>query len=111
LPAVQRGPLLTVLIQKLGGGEEHRAGQAGFTELDRRDSASTSMAIQSGRSVVGRRASTLTRGVRSALLEPDELAEEPPIQRLRRPFTRTLQTAIDTGLARLKAEAERRATP
>jgi hypothetical protein len=30
---------------------------------------------------------------------------------LRRPFTRTLQTAIDTGLARLKAEAERRATP
>jgi hypothetical protein len=44
------------------------------------------------------------------LLEPDELAEEPPIQRLRRPFTRTLQTAIDTGLARLKAEAERRTT-
>jgi len=29
---------------------------------------------------------------------------------LRRPFTRTLQTAIDTGLARLKAEAERRTT-
>lgn len=28
---------------------------------------------------------------------------------LRRPFTRTLQTAIDTGLARLKAEAERQA--
>jgi hypothetical protein len=28
----------------------------------------------------------------------------------RRPFTRTLQRAIDTGLARLKAEAERRAT-
>jgi hypothetical protein len=27
---------------------------------------------------------------------------------LRRPFTRTLQSAIDTGLARLKAEAERR---
>jgi hypothetical protein len=27
---------------------------------------------------------------------------------LRRPFTRTLQTAIDTGLARLKAEVERR---
>jgi hypothetical protein len=25
-------------------------------------------------------------------------------------FTRTLQTAIDTGLARLKAEAERQAT-
>jgi hypothetical protein len=29
---------------------------------------------------------------------------------LRRPFTRTLQTAIDTGLARLKSEAEGRAT-
>jgi Polyketide cyclase / dehydrase and lipid transport/Phospholipase_D-nuclease N-terminal len=29
---------------------------------------------------------------------------------LRRPFARTLQTAIDTGLVRLKAEAERRAT-
>jgi hypothetical protein len=28
---------------------------------------------------------------------------------LRRPFTRTLQTAIDTGLARLKAAAERQA--
>jgi carbon monoxide dehydrogenase subunit G len=34
-----------------------------------------------------------------------------PLARLgRRPFTRTLQTAIDTGLARLKAEAERQAT-
>jgi hypothetical protein len=31
-------------------------------------------------------------------------------RRLRRPFTRRLQTGIDTGLARLKAEAERRAT-
>ena len=30
---------------------------------------------------------------------------------LRRRFTTTLRTAIDTGLARLKAEAERRATP
>jgi hypothetical protein len=30
---------------------------------------------------------------------------------LRRRFTTTLKTAIDTGLARLKAEAERRATP
>jgi hypothetical protein len=30
---------------------------------------------------------------------------------LRRPFTKTLQTAIDSGLGRLKAEAERRATP
>jgi hypothetical protein len=29
---------------------------------------------------------------------------------LRRPFTKTLQRAIDTGLTRLKAEAERRAT-
>jgi Phospholipase_D-nuclease N-terminal len=29
---------------------------------------------------------------------------------LRRPFTRTLQAAIDTGLVRLKAEAERQAT-
>ncbi len=29
---------------------------------------------------------------------------------LRRPFTKTLQTAIDTGLARLKVEAERQAT-
>ena len=32
-------------------------------------------------------------------------------RQFRRPFTKTLQTAIDTGLARLKAEAERRATP
>jgi hypothetical protein len=30
---------------------------------------------------------------------------------LRRPFTKTLPTAIDTGLACLKAEAEQRATP
>ena len=30
-------------------------------------------------------------------------------RRLRRPFTRTLQTAIDSGLARLKAETERQA--
>jgi hypothetical protein len=34
-----------------------------------------------------------------------------PLARLfRRPFTRTLQTAIDIGLVRLKAESERRAT-
>jgi hypothetical protein len=31
------------------------------------------------------------------------------VRLLRRPFTRILQTAIDTGLARLKAESERRA--
>ena len=30
---------------------------------------------------------------------------------LRRRFTTTLKTAIDTGLARLQVEAERRATP
>jgi Polyketide cyclase / dehydrase and lipid transport/Phospholipase_D-nuclease N-terminal len=39
----------------------------------------------------------------------EESWDGPLARLLRRPFTRTLQTAIDTGLARLKTEAERRA--